>query len=307
MIGRLLTRLLKPGNAILDNPTRGIQLLKPAERYRAIKIPSVKTTLSDEERQAFRDTGVGRINPGVDRHIHRKLLFWFLGQPCIYSFPTLSRQAEIAQRCTALGDGLNGLFAGTRIMPFRTEFLVYNGFIIAATQDAKFKKFRSNETPATYNIDSVFETAMRPIIDAIGDNPLRRAPMGTFGCPTPLTGMQAFYYGTCAAGTPDDPTGAYDGTYDSWLTQRGCLIHFLKAHLHPWAGEVDGKPCRRYASDLRVVFYVLLKEWMARRHDNQGAQVCNVVFQVPAMPYTAPPLPSRAVPHQLYPPVESHT
>jgi hypothetical protein len=195
MVGQLFTRLLNPGNAIVDNPIRGIQLLTPVQRNRAVKIPSVKTPLSDEERQGFRDNGSGRINPRVDRYIHRKLHYWFLGVPCISSFPTLSRQAEIDQRCTALGDRLNNLYAGTgQLMPFRTEFLVYNGLIIAATQDAKFKMFRFDETPASYKIDSVFKTAMRPIIDAINDNPLRTAPVGTFGCPTPLAGMQAYYY-----------------------------------------------------------------------------------------------------------------
>ena len=61
------------------------------------------------------------------------------------------------------------------------------------------------------------------------------------------------------------------------------MLHFLSAHLHPYASEVDGKPTMHYANDLRVVFYLLLKEWMgdrARRHEYKGALLCNAIFQV---------------------------
>jgi hypothetical protein len=290
MTGQALSRLLmpnEPDNEIKDNPIRGMLLMTLTQRHRAVKIWTVKTPLPETERRAYQRVS-GRINASADRHIHRQLLFWFLGMKSVYEFPTLSRKVEIDRRCAALGKRVDEVFVGTQAKPFHSEFLVYNSLHTAATQDAKFRRFGYDVMTTTLKTISAFNKVIKPILEAITQNPLRDAPPGTFGCPSEPTNMRAFYYGTCAAGTPDDPTSAYDAY--PWLTQRGCLLHFLTAHLHPWAGLIRGRSCMSYASNRRVIFYVLLKEWMAdpaRHHDYQGARVCNAIFQVPVVPYTA--------------------
>jgi hypothetical protein len=250
----------------------------------------VKTALSDPERRD-RASQFGRIDRGADWHIYAKILFWFTEQKCVYEFASQSRKAEHTRRCAVLGQQLDGLLGGTIVNQLFTEFFVYNSLRIAATRDANFEMFDTDIITATYNTEIALAAAMEPIMRAIPENPLSATPYD----------MRAFYYGTTSTET---------ATPYPWITERGCLIHFLKRHLHPWAGTIDGVNISVYASDRRVVFYVLLKEWMAdpaRHHDHNGAQVCDAIFQVCAVPYTAYVPSSPALPSQLYPPIASHT